>query len=95
MREQVLMLLIDPEAALAAIPPMLPSETEARLKALELVRSVLIAARGELSAEETERSARIERLFGGGRDSAKARRLTVLPGSEKDTLAKAVGHIKK
>jgi hypothetical protein len=81
-REQFLMLLIDPEVALSAIPPMLPSELEARAKAFELIKSVLTAARGELNAEETERSARIAGLFGVGRGPATSRRLSVLPGSQ-------------
>ena len=88
-REQFLMLLIDQEAALAAIPSMLPAESEARLRAFELIKSVLAAARGEFSPEETERSARIAGLFGVGRGPAASRRLTVPPGREKDTQAKA------
>jgi len=88
-REQFLMLLIDPEAALAAIPPMLPSELEVRVKAFEVIKSVLSAARGEFNAEETERSARIAGLFGVGRGLATSRRLIVLPGGESDTQAKA------
>jgi hypothetical protein len=88
-REQFLMLLIDPEAALSTIPPMLPAELEARTKAFELIKSVLAATRGQLSAEETERIARIAGLFGIGRGPATTRRLTALPAGEKDTQAKA------
>ena len=53
-REQFNMLLIDPEAALAAIPSMLPPDRERRLEAFELVRQVL-GARGEMSAEDRRR----------------------------------------
>jgi hypothetical protein len=88
-REQFLMLLIDPEGALSAIPPMLPPEAEARVKAFDLLRSVLTVSRGEFSPEETERSARIAGLFGVARGPATSPRLTVLPGGEKDMQAKA------
>ena len=36
-REQFYMLLIDPEAALAAIPSMLPDDPETRRKAFDLI----------------------------------------------------------
>jgi hypothetical protein len=88
MREQFLMLLIDPEAALAAIPAMLPAEIDMRTRAFELVKNVL-TARGELSAEENERIARIAALFGIDRGAPAARHLTLLPASEKETQARA------
>jgi len=62
-REQFNMLLIDPEAALAAIPSMLPPDRERRLEAFELVRQVL-GARGEMSAEDRRRLSEVARLFG-------------------------------
>ena len=62
-REQFNMLLIDQEAALAAIPAMLPPDGETRLKAFELIRQVL-GARGELSAEDSKRMSEVARLFG-------------------------------
>jgi Protein of unknown function (DUF3141) len=61
-REQFLILLVDPEAALAALPEMMPPEPETRQKALGLVKQVL-AARGEVSGEVAERLHRIARLF--------------------------------
>jgi hypothetical protein len=61
-REQFLILLVDPEAALAALPEMLPPERPIRHKALGLVKQVL-AARGEISGEVAERLQRIGRLF--------------------------------
>ena len=87
-REQFLMLLIDSEAALAAIPTMLPPESEVRTKAFEVVKDVL-TARGEMTEEENERSARIAGLFGIDRGSPATRRLTLLPTSEKETQARA------
>jgi hypothetical protein len=62
-RDQFNILLIDQKAALDAIPSMLPPETESREKTLELIQQVL-RARGELSAEDTERLKEITRLFG-------------------------------
>ena len=62
-REQYNMLLIDPDAALAAIPAMLPPDAETRLKAFELIKTVM-SARGEITAEDTRRMAEVARLFG-------------------------------
>src|SRR5262249_46897571 len=61
-REQLNRRLIDRAAALAAIPTMLPSDDETRAKAFELIAQVL-AARGELSAEDKRRLGEIARLF--------------------------------
>ena len=70
-REQFLMLLIDEEAALAALPAMLPADAAARRKAIEIVEQIL-AATGAQSPEEAERRARIGRLFGVERGAAEA-----------------------
>jgi len=61
-REQYLMLLIDPEASVAAIPSMLPADLEIRLGTLDLVKRIL-SAPGELVGEAGERLKRIDRLF--------------------------------
>ena len=89
LREQFLMLLIDPEGALAAIPRMLPPEIELRVKGLEVIKEVLTAARGELSAEETERSAQITGLFGVDRGMPITPHLTLMPAGEVETHARA------
>jgi hypothetical protein len=68
-REQFNMLLIDQEAALAAIPSMLPSDGAARHKALDLIRQILLA-RGEMSAEDEKRMSEVARLFGTGKEPA-------------------------
>ncbi|MGA2895796.1 MAG: DUF3141 domain-containing protein [Xanthobacteraceae bacterium] len=62
-REQFYMLLIDPEAALAAIPSMLPAEPEPKRKAFELIIQVL-SARGSFSAEDRVRIQQVGELFG-------------------------------
>jgi Protein of unknown function (DUF3141) len=64
-REQFNMLLIDEEAALAAIPSMLPTAAETRAEAFDLIRQVL-SARGEVSAEDGERLAQVGRMSGVG-----------------------------
>jgi len=62
-REQFYILLLDPEAALSAIPSMLPREPEIRRKTLDLIHDVL-SARGEFSTDDRERFQQISRLFG-------------------------------
>jgi len=64
-REQFYILLIDEEAALAAIPSMLPPDTETREKAYDLIKQVMIA-RGDLSAEDQKRMSELAKLFGLG-----------------------------
>ncbi|PPQ32720.1 hypothetical protein CCR94_04650 [Rhodoblastus sphagnicola] len=61
-REQFFTLLLDRDAALAAIPKMLKSGAGDRAEALETIRQVMAAA-GEPDGERTERLARIEKLF--------------------------------
>ncbi len=53
-REQFFMLLIDEEAAVAAIPALLPKDAETRRKAFALLREVLSAA-GKIDGEVAER----------------------------------------
>jgi hypothetical protein len=62
-REQSYILQLEPEAALAAIPGMLPAETEPRLHAFNVVKNIM-SARGELSAVDQDRLERIKLLFG-------------------------------
>jgi pimeloyl-ACP methyl ester carboxylesterase len=62
-REQFNILLIDEEAALAAIPSMLPPDMETREKGYGLIKQIL-SARGELSAEDKRRIGEVARLFG-------------------------------
>jgi hypothetical protein len=65
-REQFFMLLIDQEAALAAIPALLPPAAEERQAALAAIRDV-ISASGEPVGEAAERMSRIVKLFDGGK----------------------------
>ena len=62
-REQHFILLIDEQAALAAIPSLLPASLEERQKAIDLIREIL-SARGEVVGEAANRLKHIVRLFG-------------------------------
>ena len=82
-REQYLMLLIDAESAIEAIPSMLPPDAARRRKAVEVIKEVL-SARGELPAESKERLQRIASLFGRGEGQTSVRSLTALrPGQHR------------
>ena len=64
-REQFNILHIDEDAALAAIPSMLPADADTRAEAFDLIRQVLTAT-GSLSAEDSARLTQVGRLFGVG-----------------------------
>jgi Protein of unknown function (DUF3141) len=68
-REQFAILLIDQQAALAALPSMLPADAETRSEGFNVVRQVM-AACGEISAEDEKRLSEIGRLFGIGEEGA-------------------------
>ena len=62
-REQHFILLIDEQAALAAIPSLLPTSAEERQKGITVIREIL-NARGEVTGEAASRLQHIIRLFG-------------------------------
>ena len=62
-REQFDILRIDTEAALAAIPSMLPDDAARRRQAFDLICEIL-SARGQQSSEDLKRIRRIGGLFG-------------------------------
>ena len=62
-KRQFLLLFLDEEGALAAIPQLLPEDLRERDEGLALLRQVL-AARGTLSAESRRRLERVETIFG-------------------------------
>ena len=73
-KEQYLILLLDAERAIAALPKLLPANRRQCEEALALVRRVL-AARGPLPEESRRRLERVEAVFAGpppelGRDKA-------------------------
>ncbi len=87
-REQFYMLLIDAEAALQAIPSMLPDDPETRQKAFDLIMQVL-GARGEYSSGDQERIARIAGLFGADGRLTAAPNLALAAANENPAQAKA------
>ena len=87
-REQFYLLLIDTEAALAALPSMLPADADTRRKAYELIKQVM-SARGEFSAEDKERMLRVARAFGVEEASPMVPNLTVVASTRKEAQAKA------
>ena len=71
-REQFFMLLLEPEASLAAIPKLLPPDEDERRAGLDAIRGVLSAS-AEISGETAKRLDRVTQLFGlAGKPQAKA-----------------------
>jgi hypothetical protein len=62
-REQFFMLLLDREAALAAIPKLLPKNMDQRHKAFAAIQRVLSAS-AEISGEVARRLTQVAGLFG-------------------------------
>ena len=87
-REQHFMLLTDPEAAIAALPSLLPENAETRQKALAVIRQVL-AARGGLSGEAEDRMQRIARVFAPDGGMTAAPNLAVVSSAHAGALREA------
>jgi hypothetical protein len=94
LREQYFALLLDREAALTAIPKMLPAAAAARAKILETIRRIVTAA-GELDDERAERLAQVERLFGAAREPRRASRRAAAPARRGRTAAAAAAPAKQ
>jgi pimeloyl-ACP methyl ester carboxylesterase len=87
-REQSSMLLLDTEAALAAIPALLPDDPAQRRKAFDLIWQVL-GARGEYGVDDLKRIQQVAQLFGiDGRLNA-AGNFIIAAGSQPLLTAKA------
>jgi hypothetical protein len=87
-REQFNILLVDRDAALAALPSMLPADPETRRQAFDLIRQAL-AARGTFSDEDTARMNAVARLFGVDAGSATASNLALVASAVTPAQAKA------
>ena len=72
------MLLIDQEAALAAIPAMLPEDIGVRRQAFQALTRILSAA-SLLNDEDQRRLARVAELFGLKEDAIEGSNVTTLP----------------
>jgi hypothetical protein len=77
-REQFFMLLIDREACLAALPTLVPPDTDTRRKILTFIREVL-SSRGPLTAEEEDRMRQVAQLFGLDDQAAGEPKVAILP----------------
>ena len=77
-REQFYLLLIDQEAALGAIPKMLPEDAATRQQGFDIVKRILSAC-GPLDDEDQARLARIARLFGLGYAAEERNIVSLLP----------------
>jgi pimeloyl-ACP methyl ester carboxylesterase len=82
-REQFSILLLDTEAALAAVPSMLPADADTRREAFDLIKRVL-GASGAFSAEDNERLQRVARAFGLDEASPAVRNLTVITSARQE-----------
>ena len=71
LREQFFALLLDRDAALAAIPKMLPADTAPRAEILGKIRQIVSAA-GKLDGEQAKHLAEIEKLFNTNEPSTPA-----------------------
>jgi hypothetical protein len=78
LREQFFALLLDREAALAAIPKMLPAGAAARAKMLETIRRIASAV-GDLGEERAARLAQIEKLYGAAAGAGSRSRRVAAP----------------
>jgi hypothetical protein len=84
LREQFFTLLIDPDAALAAIPKMLPADPALCTKTLEAIQRT-VKATGAASGERAKRLARVEKMFG---DVAPKKKVAPAPRKTARTTAK-------
>jgi hypothetical protein len=87
-REQFAILLIDTEAALAAIPAMLPRDAASRREAFDLIKEVL-GARGELTADDRKRLEEVARLFDVDATPSVGRRLKVVAAERAPSKSKS------
>ena len=88
-REQFYLLLIDQEAALAAIPKMLPEDAATRRLALDAIKRVLTAF-GPFQGEDQVRLAKITQLFDLGAAAVHVENVVPLSPTRPEFQSKAV-----
>ena len=81
-REQFFMLLLDQDAALAAIPKLLPESADERHAGLAAIREVLSAS-AEISGEVARRLKQVGQLFGGDTSSVPEGQAGIVPFDSK------------
>ena len=72
-RDQYLALMLDEDAAVAAIPGMLPADAGKRARILQAIRRTVDAG-GVSSPDKTARLAKLETLFGSGKRAVAAKK---------------------
>src|SRR5262249_16159960 len=77
-REQFLIVVVDGEGAVSAVPSMLPADPDMRRRGFELIEQVM-GARGELSTEDRQRMLRIARAFDINDQVTTVPNLTIVP----------------
>jgi hypothetical protein len=87
-REQFYILVVDTEAALAALPSMLSTDPDMRREAFDLIEQVM-TARGPLSDEDNKRLQRVAGAFGLDEGAATVPNLTVITSARQEAQAKA------
>ena len=87
-RDQFYMLLIDEDAALAAISKMLPDDSATRRQALEAIKRVLTAG-GPIEGQAQARLARVTQLFDLGDAAAGAEKVVPLSPARTDSEAQS------
>src|SRR3954467_15557397 len=93
-REQFFMLLLEPEASLAAIPKLLPRGEDKRRAGLAAIRDVLSAS-AEVSGESAKRLERLTELFGVTAETkARAPQSLAMGGSEMSVASRGTGEAK-
>jgi hypothetical protein len=81
-REQFFMLLLDQDAALAAVPKLLPESADERRAGLAAIREVLSAS-AEISGEVARRLKQVGQLFGGDTSSVPEGQAGIVPFDSK------------
>ena len=94
LREQFFALLLDRDAALAAIPKMLPADAASRAKLLGRIRSV-VSAVGEPGGERAGRLAQIEKLFGAAPGAGRTSGRAAAPSRRRTAAAKSPAPARK
>jgi hypothetical protein len=89
-RDQFLMLLIDRDAALNAIPALLPDSADERRKALEVLREVINAA-GDLTPQVRERLDQVSALFDPDRPKSNVSKLPAADQAKRSNRPQASG----
>ena len=98
LREQYFALLLDRDAAVAAIPAMLPADAEVRAKVLDAIRRTVNAA-GKVTGERAKRLAEVESICGAGpklpaKRTSTRRAAAPKPGAAPSAVSEVVAMLK-